>query len=296
MNLLRRVIRGFQTARRAGAQGETEPNHKIPNSPIARELSGKVAAIPFWFHSIDLGMGVITPGTKTTEQHRQELAALRIPDLRGKSVLDIGAWDGFYSFAAERRGAARVVALDHHVWALDREAKAKYKADCKAKGVIQQHPKLEPELWRFDELPGKRGFDLAHAVLQSRVQAVVGDLMKMNLEALGRFDVVLYLGVLYHMENPLESLRRVCQLTKGIAVIETEAIAVGGFENTPLCEFFSPRAQLLDDPTNFWAPNASALVGLCETAGFNAVELLTTPPTTTGTRIARYRLIAHAHV
>src|SRR4051812_46257253 len=84
------------------------------------ELEQKVAAIPFWFHSIELAAGIVTPGLKSPEQHTRELASLRIPDLRGKSVLDIGAWDGFYSFAAERLGAARVVALDHHVWCLDR--------------------------------------------------------------------------------------------------------------------------------------------------------------------------------
>jgi 23S rRNA G2069 N7-methylase RlmK/C1962 C5-methylase RlmI len=48
-----------------------------------------------------------------------ELKALRLPDLRGKTVLDIGAYDGFFSFEAERRGAKQVVAMDYYVWALD---------------------------------------------------------------------------------------------------------------------------------------------------------------------------------
>lgn len=297
MGLLRRVISRISVRpSQAGAQCGTRPEGKIPDTPEARELYDKVAAIPFWFHSVDLGMGVITPGIKSPEQHREELASFRLPDLRGKSVLDIGAWDGFYSFAAERLGGARVVALDHHVWGLDREAKNKYKAECKEKGIPQQHPNRLPALWRFDELPGKRGFDLAREVLQSRVEAVVGDLMKTEPESIGQFDVVLYLGVLYHMENPLESLRRVRQVTKEIAVIETEAVAIGGFENRPLCEFFPPRAKLSDDPTNFWAPNAPALIGLCETAGFGKVELLTTLPTPRRGQIARYRLVAHAFV
>jgi len=265
-----------------------------PETREARELCDRVAGIPFWFHSIDLGMGVVTPGHKPRELHERELASLRLPDLPGKSVLDIGAWDGFYSFAAERLGAARVVALDHHVWGLDREAKNRYKAECEEKGIPQRHPSRIPGLWRFDELPGKRGFDLAHAVLRSRVEAVVGDLMRVEPESLGQFDVVLYLGVLYHMENPLESLRRVRQLTKAIAIIETEAVAIGGHHDRPLCEFFPVTAQLLDDPTNFWAPNAPALIGLCETAGFGRVVLLNTPPTPDSGQIARYRLVAHA--
>jgi tRNA (mo5U34)-methyltransferase len=170
-----------------------KPQHqtRIP-APAVTELQHKIAEIPFWFHSIELAAGVVTPGMKSQEQHTRELASLRMPDLRRKSVLDIGAWDGFYSFAAERLGAARVVALDHHVWCLDRQAKTRYKADCKKKGIIQQHPKYIPELWRVAELPGKRGFDLAHTILKSRVEAVVCDLMETEVEAIGQFDVVLY--------------------------------------------------------------------------------------------------------
>jgi tRNA (mo5U34)-methyltransferase len=279
--------------RRLGATGRAE---KIEDSPEARELNDKVAAIPFWWHSVDLGMGVVAPGLKTPTAHARELASLHLPDLRGKSVLDIGAWDGFYSFAAERLGAARVVALDHHVWGLDREAKNRYKAECRKKGIPQQHPRQIPSLWKFDELPGKRGFDLAHAALHSRVEAVVCDLMRMDSETIGQFDVVLYLGVLYHIDDPLESLRRVRRVTKGVAIIETEAIAIGGCANRPLCEFFPPGAKLSDDPTNFWAPNAAALIGLCEEAGFRSVDVLTTPPTPRRGRVARYRLVAHASV
>jgi len=260
----------------------------------ARALYDKVHAIPFWFHSIDLGMGVTTPGIKSPEQHKQELASINLPDMHGKTVLDIGAWDGFYSFAAEQRGAARVVALDYHVWGLDREAKNRYKAECQQKGIPQQHPRSISGLWRFDELPGKRGFDLAHETLSSNVEAVVGDLMEMDMESLGQFDVVLYLGVLYHLENPLKSLRRVRQVTKQVAIIETEAMEIGGFTDRSLCEFFPPKAKLLDDPTNFWAPNASALVGLCDAAGFSKVELLTAPPMPGTGESARYRLVAHA--
>jgi tRNA (mo5U34)-methyltransferase len=279
-----------------GGDAAAGPRNRFASTPEALDLADKVATVPFWFHSVDLGMGVVTPGVKTPEQQRRELESFRLPDLRGKSVLDIGAWDGFYSFAAERLGAARVVALDHHVWGLDREAKNRYKAECREKGVPQQHPKLVPGLWRFDELPGKRGFDLAHAALQSRVKAVVCDLMESDAESLGQFDVVFYLGVLYHMENPLESLKRVRRLTKGVAVIETEAMEIGGLEDRPLCEFFPPGAKLLDDPTNFWAPNARALAGLCETAGFRRAELLTAAPAPRRGRLARYRLVAHAFV
>lgn len=141
-------------------------------------------------------------------------------------MLDIGAWDGFYSFTAERMEATRVVALDHHVWALDWEAKRRYRQDCKQRGITAQPYYLVPELWRFDDLPGKRGFNLVRKALGSQVEDVTGNFIEMDLEPLGKFDVVLYLGVLYHMENPLSALRRLRSVTKEIAIIETEAVEV----------------------------------------------------------------------
>jgi hypothetical protein len=67
------------------------------------ELEQIAQSVPFWWHSIDLGHGVVTNGFKSVEVLKRELKALRLPDLRGKTVLDIGAYDGFFSFEAERR-------------------------------------------------------------------------------------------------------------------------------------------------------------------------------------------------
>ena len=77
------------------------------------QLEKMAESVDFWWHSIDLGQGVVTKGAKTPETLQHELESLRLPDLRDKTVLDIGAWDGFFSFEAERRGARHVVALDH---------------------------------------------------------------------------------------------------------------------------------------------------------------------------------------
>lgn len=297
MSLLGKVMSRVAAKRR---QGGTSVPHtdklKIPDSPEGRELSDKVAAVRFWFHSLDLGHGVVTPGFKSPEVEQRELASFQVPDLRGKSVLDIGAWDGYYSFTAERLGAESVVALDKHVWSMDWDAKRAYRADCRAKGIPAQPYNLVPELWDFEGLPGKRGFDLAHKTLQSRVVAVVDDFMKMDLDRLGKFDVVLYLGVLYHMENPLEALRRLRVVTKELAIIETAAITIGGLEEISLCEFYPLDAKLADDPSNFWAPNARALIGLCETAGFSLVKVLSSPIKATQGRIVQHRLVAHAFV
>ena len=69
-----------------------------------------------WFHTIDLGQGVVTKGLGAHWHSPQDL-----PDFSGHSVLDIGAWDGYYSFLAERGGASKIVALDNYAWGVDFE-------------------------------------------------------------------------------------------------------------------------------------------------------------------------------
>ena len=267
-----------------------------------------MAAIPYWFHAIDVGHGIITPGFKSAPLLQKELASLSLPDLHGKTVLDIGAWDGFYSFEAERRGATRVVALDHYMWSLDPVQHVRYVAECKAQGVSPKPYHLTPN-WKPDELPGKVAFDTARELLGSKVQSVVADFMTTDLISVGTFDVVLYLGVLYHMEHPFLALQRLAQVTREVAVIETEAIIVDGLKDAALVRFIE-GSELDGDVSNWWAPTAAALAGMCRAAGFASVDLLTPEPKVQAPRsltgrvrrrlrgvrptLRRYRLIAHA--
>jgi tRNA (mo5U34)-methyltransferase len=72
-----------------------------PQAMTPEQVRAGVAAIE-WFHTIDLGGGITTPGR---DDSRRKLRDIRMPeDLRGKSVLDIGAYDGFFSFEAKRPG------------------------------------------------------------------------------------------------------------------------------------------------------------------------------------------------
>jgi tRNA (mo5U34)-methyltransferase len=241
------------------------------------ELEEMVRSVPHWWHSIDLGQGVLTPGRAPHASLKRMLESMRLPDLHGKSVLDLGTYDGFFAFEAERRGAAQVVALDYYVWSMDLAKQVQLWEECKAKGVPMPSETEIPEVWQPATLPGKKAFDTAHKALGSRVQPVVGNYMEMDLEPLGTFDVVLYLGVLYHMPDPLGAMHRVARLAKGLAIIETEAVEVAGFADHALCEFY-PFSELNGDSSNWWAPNEKALVGLCQAAGFREVEVLVGPP------------------
>jgi tRNA (mo5U34)-methyltransferase len=239
-----------------------------------REVQRRIEAVPFWWHSIDVG-GVTTPGVKTPAELTHELAGVALPDVRGKTVLDIGGWDGFFAFSAEDAGASRVAIIDHYMWSLDLPGMVAYWKRCRAEGVAPR-PYHETEYWHPDTLPGKAGFDVARELRGSRVEAIVDDFMTTDLTVLGQWDVVLYLGVLYHQENPMQALRRVGEVTRERAIIETEAAVIPGYENQALWRFF-PGAELNGDVSNWWAPNMAALVGALAPAGFSRTEVALGP-------------------
>jgi len=126
--------------------------------------------------------------------------------------------------------------------------------------------------WQPETLPGKRGFDTAHRLLKSHVRSIVADFTTVDLRELGTFDLVLYLGVLYHMRDPLLSLERLRQVTKKLAILETAAVTVPGQSHEPLWRFYS-HGELNADITNWWAPNAAGLVTMAQRCGFS-VEIV----------------------
>lgn len=199
------------------------------------ELRREVAGIR-WFHSIDLGNGIVTPGV---DRSARRLKGIHLPtSLRGMSVLDIGTFDGFYAFEAERRGA-RVVATDTAVW---------------------RNPHI-----------GRAGFDLAHRVLGSSVEGREVDVLDLSPETIGTFDLVLFLGVLYHLPNPLLALERVASVTRRQLIMETHVDLLG--TRRPAAAFY-PRDELQDDASNWWGPNLSAGMGMLEAVGFSRVEVV----------------------
>ncbi len=204
----------------------------------ADELRRRVDVLR-WFHTMNLGNGVTTAGVIDTDYR---LAMLHLPrSLAGLTVLDIGAWDGFFSFECERRGAARVVASDWYSW----------------------------------HGPGwgtKEGFELARQALASRVEDVDVDVMDLEPGRTGVFDLVLFLGVLYHLPNPLLALEKVASVTRGTLILETVVDLVG--LRRPAVAFY-PGRELNDDPTNWWGPNPAAVTGMLHAVGFSDVQMVT---------------------
>jgi tRNA (mo5U34)-methyltransferase len=266
-----------------------------PTSPADIERAReRVASVSQWWHSIEVAPGVWTPGSKTSDVHAAELSMFRFPDLTGKSVLDIGGWDGFYAFHAEELGARRVALLDSYVWSLDLVGLRDYIARCVAEGVAPP-PYHETEFWHPDQLPGKRGFDTARELRGSDVEPIVADFTSAPLEAIGVWDVVLFLGVLYHLEDPLGGLRRLAAVTNECAILETEAIVIGGDPEGSFWEFY-PTDELAADSSNWFVPTPAALEGALLAAGFSRVALLVEPPPADAAtrQVVHYRAVAHA--
>jgi tRNA (mo5U34)-methyltransferase len=195
-----------------------------------------------WYHRIELPGGVVTPG----ERGPIGLSRLQLPEsLNGKSVLDVGAWDGFYSFEAARRGASRVLATDSFVW---------------------------QNRWT------QAGFTLARSALE--LDAIVDDriidVMDLSPEAVGEtFDVVLCLGVLYHLVNPIGALKRVASMCRQLLILETETAL--DFLPFPAARCW-PSDELAGDDTNWWSMNRRAITALLRADGFTDIRVVYSTP------------------
>jgi tRNA (mo5U34)-methyltransferase len=219
-----------------------------PPSLSDQEIHDRIAAVPHWYHQIEVRPGITTPGINDSAR---TLKQLQLPDrCDGMRVLDIGVRDGYFSFELERRGA-EVVAIDY----MD---------------------------------PNETGFPTAKELLGSRVQYVVDNVYELTPERYGAFDIVLFLGVLYHLRDPLLALDRLWDVAaeNALLVLETQVLdhalllADGSFRGLTdrdpdlgevgLMQFY-PGDTLRGDPTNYWAPNAACMRGMMRTAGFEVI-------------------------
>jgi tRNA (mo5U34)-methyltransferase len=213
------------------------------------EIEQRVRDLGDWFHNMNLG------GVQTAPNHFlgdypavkwQRFSAAIPADLSGWTVLDIGCNAGFYSQEMKRRGAAHVVGIDSDSRYL---AQARFAAEVTG---------LEIEFRQMSV------YDLP----------VMGE----------RFDLVLFMGVLYHLRHPLLALdilyshavRRmlVCQsMLRGSEEVGRLAHDWDFKDTTPFVDPAFPRMYFIErkyagDPTNWWIPNRACLEGMLRSAGF----------------------------
>jgi tRNA (mo5U34)-methyltransferase len=203
------------------------------------------------FHSpFDFGNGLVTRPPHVARRFRRRMRLLRIPDdLTGKTVLDIGAWDGYFAFEFERRGAKRVLAIDSYAWT--------------------PRPEGFPR--------GLECFLLAREFLNSKVDHQRLDVHDLTPAAIGTFDLVFCAGVLYHMRHPLLALEKIRSVTAGQLILETHQLIPAMHEHVPLIRFFpgdedAPRLKAPGGfPTRAWISQALL------TAGFGRHHFVYTP-------------------
>jgi len=218
-----------------------------------REIQREVEALGPWFHNLDLR------GVRTAPEHflgdyptvKWRRFADAVPaDLTGRSVLDIGCNAGFYAMEMKRRGAARVVGLDT---ADDYLAQARFAA--KVSGLDIEFHKMSV-------------YDVG---------------------ALGeRFDLVVFMGVLYHLRHPLLALDLIHEhvakdlllfqsMQRGSAQVEPlernyDFWNVELFDRPGFPKLHFVEHRYADDPTNWWIPNRACVEAMLRSAGFSVLE------------------------
>lgn len=212
-----------------------------------------VGAIPVWRHRIELPHGVVTPGNDDTAA---EWARLCLPALLdGCEVLDVGCSDGYFSFECERRGA--------HVTAVDDES-----------SLLAGDGRLN-------------GFRTAAQILGSAVDYRTADVESLPDDT-GRYDLILFLNVLYHLRNPMRALEELARVTApgGTMVLKTHfrsdvrlwfrgRCVQFDVDRRPKWWYF-PTTELGGDPTNWWSPNRPGLRAMLGATGWADVEHLGT--------------------
>jgi tRNA (mo5U34)-methyltransferase len=219
----------------------------------AEQIQQRIHELGPWFHNLDLG------GVPTAPQHFlgdyprvkwQRFADALPADLRGRTVLDIGCNGGFYALEMKRRGAERVVGIDSEPLYL---AQARFAAAVSG---------MELELHQLS----------------------VYDVAKLG----ETFDLVLFMGVLYHLRHPLLALDLIHEhVARDLLVFQS--MQRGSDQVMPVApdypfwevDIFNqpgfPRLHFLEqayagDPTNWWVPNRACSEALLRSAGFEIIR------------------------
>ena len=208
--------------------------------------------VPFWFHTFSLDGGdLYTPGV--ARDHRYRVRFLPV-DFTGRSVLDVGTFDGFYAFLAEKRGASRVVAVDNE----------QYRDWARARWGI--------------ELEGGEGFHAIGELLDSQVE--YRRLDALDLDALGeRFDFVFCCGILHRVEDPLGLLRVLRgRLAEGAELLlETHGVSKRALDHEAEIHVYEAGEVYARDDYVYWGFTGPSLDRIARHAGFAGAEILDAP-------------------
>jgi tRNA (mo5U34)-methyltransferase len=206
-----------------------------------------------WYHAVPLPHGIVTPGWAPFAPDLYRIPA----DLTGLRVLDIGAWDGYWSFEALRRGAAEVVAIDDFSNTIHEGERRSWAQFDFCRQALGYHlPRVSRDEMSVYDMPGRLS---------------------------GNFDVVFFFGVIYHLRHPLLALEQIAKVMwpGGRLCVESAILddfspyngGLGhGYPGSMLMEFY-PGAEYGPSHTNWWVPSLSCLAWMISSCGFTDVNI-----------------------
>lgn len=199
-----------------------------------KDLAHQIRQLGPWFHNLELGGIMTAPDHFLGDYPRVKWNRFKhaIPtDLDGATVLDIGCNAGFYAFEMKRRGAHRVVAID---------TDDRYLAQA----------------------------SLAQRVLGTEIE--LKNLSVYQVAKLGEhFDLVLFLGVLYHLRYPLLALDRLREHVIGDRLV-CQSMLRKSVDHAPRMSFV--EHCYAGDPTNWWVPNLAGFEAMIRSAGLTVID------------------------
>ena len=217
-------------------------------------LQQRVDAIPYGYHRIELAEGLTTPAWAPLD-----MASYWIPDdLTGLRVLDVGAWDGYWTFEALKRGAREVVAIDDF------------------SDFVGKRQKVQRRAWH--------SFDLCREALgygEDRCRRIEMSVYDVGEAELGRFGIVFFFGAIYHLRHPplaLDRLSAVCddEIFGESGILDDYSPLRGGlgrgYSGDQTVAEFCSGSQLGNNETNWWMPTLLCMVHMVHAAGFARVE------------------------
>lgn len=244
----------------------------MDNSNSAKKhIEKRIQELAPWHSPMDLGYGINTGDALRQRRFARRLKLLQIPEnLSGKRVLDIGTWDGFFSWELEKQGAD-IFSIDQ--WD-DKE--------------------LEKFLW-IRQLKGSKG------------QYKRMDCYNLDPASEGTFDLVLCAGLLYHLRYPLATLERIRKVCRGQLILETVCMIPAAHGNFPMIAFFPGDLEALASGRSWSISGAATASWIKEallSAGFSRVKVIHKPSGSWWKRFSalisnhpqKGRIIVHAHV
>jgi tRNA (mo5U34)-methyltransferase len=232
---------------------EREVADEVPIDIDVDQATRVLASVPLWFHTfaLDRDRTLYTPGK--ARDHGYRFAS--IPDsFDGVSVLDVGTFDGFYSFLAEKRGAPRVLAIDS-----------------------EQYVHWVRDRWGI-ELIGGEGFRAIHRALESRVEYRRMDAFEIA-DSEERFDFIFCFGILHRVENPLGLLDALASVLSegGQILLETYGVVDDADREAGALRVADPGAVYTNDHFVYWQFSSSAIANLAALADGLSFDVHATP-------------------